>query len=342
MNFALLLEMLGGNNSNAVAPVFPDENRLSYHTTAANQLQLFGNVPVGYTIDPVNFFGNEIDAPMLRANKRGREAEDSSRQQKLQMSLNYNICQDEVNRSASIPYQNPVSTGLRLSYDDDERNSSVTSASGSMTTASPMIFSLGDNFRTELDRQKEELDQYIKTQEQNLVKGLRDIKQKHIASFLATIEKGVSKKLHEKDMEIANINRKNKELVERIKQVALEIQNWHYRAKYNESMVNVLKNNLQQAMLQSPDQGKEGFGDSENDDAASYINPNNYLDITGGSGKGNTRRENLICRACKAKEVSVLLMPCRHLCLCVECEGLVSVCPVCQLLKTTSVQVFLS
>lgn len=97
--------------------------------------------------------------------------EDISKQQRLQISLNYNACQDEPARSASIPNpnQNPVSTGLRLSYDDDERNSSVTSASGSMTGAPSIILSLGDNVRTELDRQKEELDQYIKLQVMNNV-----------------------------------------------------------------------------------------------------------------------------------------------------------------------------
>lgn len=90
--------------------------------------------------------------------------EDISKQQRLQISLNYNVCQDDADRSASIPNPNPVSTGLRLSYDDDERNSSVTSASGSMTATPPIILSLGDNIRTELDRQQEELDQYIKLQ----------------------------------------------------------------------------------------------------------------------------------------------------------------------------------
>lgn len=94
--------------------------------------------------------------------------EDMSKQQRLQISLNYNVCQDEPDQSASIPNRNPnpnpVSTGLRLSYDDDEPNSSVTSASGSMTGAPSIILSLGDNIRTEFDRQKEELDQYIKLQ----------------------------------------------------------------------------------------------------------------------------------------------------------------------------------
>lgn len=173
------------------------------------------------------------------------------------------------------------------------------------------------------------------------------MKQRHMASFLAAIEKGVSKKLREKDLEIENMNRKNRELVEKIKQVAMEAQNWHYRAKYNESVVNVLKNNLQQAISQGADQGKEGFGDSEVDDAASYIDPNNYLSIPGGTAKTIPRnlhglKEHMICRACKAKEVSILLMPCRHLCLCKDCDVLINVCPVCQQMKSAGVQVYLS
>lgn len=334
--------MLGGNNGNPVVPVFLDENRFQYQTTASNQLQLFGKLPAGCSIDPVNYFGNEHIHPMLRPNKRGRETEDFSRQQKLQISLNSNICQDEADLSASIPNPNPVSTGLRLSYDDDERNSSVTSASGSMTAAPPIILSLGDNVRTELDRQKEEFDQYIKVQEEYLAKGVRDMKQRQMASFLSAIEKGLGKKLQEKDMEIENMNRKNRELIERIKQMAAEAQNWHYRAKYNESVVNLLKSNLQQAISQGADQGKEGFGDSEVDDAASYVDPNNYLTVPSGPGKSVSWNHQLICRACKAKEASVLLMPCRHLCLCKDCDVLVNVCPVCQFVKKGSVPVHLA
>ncbi|XVE75023.1 hypothetical protein DITRI_Ditri12bG0064200 [Diplodiscus trichospermus] len=338
--------MLGGNNCNPVLPVFLGENHLQ-HPNTSNQLQLFGSLPAGCTIDPVNYFGNEPLAPMIRPNKRGRETEDIQRQQKLQISLNYNICKEEADCSASIPNPNVVSTGLRLSYDDDERNSSVTSASGSMTQGPSMILSLGDNIRSELDRQKEEFDQYIKIQEEQLTKGIRDMRQRQMASFLTAIEKGVYKKLREKDVELETMNRKNRELVERIKQVTLEAQSWHYRAKCNQSVVNCLKSNLQQVMSQGAEQGKEGFGDSEVDDAASYIDPNNFLSIPVAaaksiSGNHHGTKEHLICRACKAKEVSILLMPCRHLCLCKECDVLVSVCPVCQVMKTAGVQVYLS
>lgn len=334
--------MFGENNGNSSLPVFLDESHVQYPASAANQLQLFGNLSYGFNADPVNYFGNEHSATLLRPNKRGREAEAIAGKQKLHISLNNNIYHDEVDRKARIPNQNPVSTGLRLSYDDEEHNSSVTSASGSMTAASSIIWSAGDSIRTELDRQKEELDQYIKAQEEYLAKGVRDMKKRHMASFLSAIEKGVGKKLQEKDIELENINRKNRELAERMKQVATEAQQWCYRAKYNESVVNILKANLQQALQGAADQGKEGFGDSDNDDAASCIDPNYHLSVPGGSGKSTAMKGNMICRTCKAKEVSVLLMPCRHLCLCKDCEGLVNICPVCQLITTGSVQVYLS
>lgn len=166
-----------------------------------------------------------------------------------------------------------------------------------------------------------------------MVKGVRDIRQRHMASLLSSLEKGVARKLQEKDVELESITRKNKQLVESMKQVTSEAQNWCYMAKYNESVVNVLKNNLQQAMQGCA--GKEGSGESDADDAASCIDPNNYL-----SGGGRWR--DLMCKACKVKEVCILLMPCRHFCLCKQCEGFASVCPVCQMITSASFEVYLS
>lgn len=125
---------------------------------------MFATVSAGCTADPSSVLGKEHNNAMFRPNKRGREAETISRQQRLQFSLNQNTCNDEADKVASIPIQNPVSTGLRLSYDDDERNSSITSGSGSMVASPPIILSLGDNLRNELERQEEEFNQYIKIQ----------------------------------------------------------------------------------------------------------------------------------------------------------------------------------
>ncbi|CAK9164278.1 unnamed protein product [Ilex paraguariensis] len=284
--------------------------------------------------------GSEHATPTNCRTKRGREPVTVYGQQKLHMSINNNVCQDEPGGLiGSILNPNPVSTGLRLSYEEDERNSSVTSAGENLKAALPGMLSLSNGVGVDVDLPKAEFDNYIRVQEENITKGLRDLNQRHTASLLNALENGVSRKLCEKELEIENMNHKNKELGEKIKKVAMDAQSWHYRAKYNESLVIALKGNLQQVIAQGAVHAREGWGDSELDDAASYTN---HQGFAGGSGNVVSTKRQLNCKACKVKEVSFLLFPCRHLCLCKECEGFIDVCPVCQAMKTASVQVYMS
>ncbi|KAL4584927.1 hypothetical protein LXL04_009538 [Taraxacum kok-saghyz] len=316
--------MLGGlTNGHSGYPTFPDEHRSQYDMTT--QLQLFGKFPVGCTLDNINFVGNEHATASSRPIKRARDP--------APISLNNNFCQDDTGFNTMNP--NPVSTGLKLSYEEDERNSSVTSISENLKSLHPVTHSLTNGIKLEMDRQKELLNHYVKIQEENMVKGIRELNQKHSVSLLNTLEKEVAKRLSEKEIEIENMNRRNMELGLKIKQVAMEAQSWHYRAKYNESVVNALKNNLQQVMAQNPAQGKEGYGDSEVDDAASYTNVNPQI-------QNQNQNQMLKCRVCNGREVCVLLLPCRHLCLCKECHVFTENCPVCHVMRTESVHVFMS
>ncbi|OVA20742.1 zinc finger protein [Macleaya cordata] len=338
--------MIGSDTGNPVFPVLLPGNQLQYDFNSSTQLQLFGSFPPGCIVDPLSYMGNEHASAVNRPIKRVREAEDTSRQQTHKICLNSNCYSDQTDRSASFvikPY--PVSIGLRLSNDDEGGNSSVTSASGRTTAALPAMLSLGDNLRNEIDRQKEEFDRFIRVQEEHMAKGVQEMKQRHMVSVLSAIEKGVGKQLMEKEIEIQNMNLKNMELIERIKQVATEVQSWHYRAKYNESLVNVLKSNLNKVIAQGAELGKEGCGDSEVEDvASSYVDQNNHVNLGGrvksisGNNRGLTEQQ-ISCRVCKGNEVSVLLLPCRHLCLCKYCEESTNLCPVCHSTKTTTVQV---
>ncbi|KAK1408690.1 hypothetical protein QVD17_40680 [Tagetes erecta] len=308
--------MLGGSNNNSLVPVFVDENLLQYPLNASNQLQLLGNVHYDH------------HSPAFRPNKRQREVDAILMQKRLQSSLNHNFYHDEFDRPSSIPNPHHVSTGLKLSYDDEEHNSSITSASASIALGPPIMPTIGDSVTTELERHKEEFEKFIMIQEENMLKGMRDIRQRHMTSLLSAFQKGVENKLHEKQLQIENINRKNKELVERIKEVSNEAQSWHYRATYNESVVNILKTDLQQALARgNENRFKEGFGETDVEVSSKGL--------TNNAGKS-------ICKECRANEVSVLVMPCRHLCLCKECDGFTSVCPVCQKVKTISMEVYLS
>lgn len=147
------------------------------------------------------------------------------------------------------------------------------------------------------------------------------------------LEKEVSCRIRAKDIEIENLNQKNKELMEKMRQLAIEAQSWHLRAKQNESLVNILKNNINQVYLQGgAGVLKEGCGDSVADDAVSSCNQN-----------GPSLKEVMVsCKSCRSKEVCVLMLPCRHLCLCIECDVFVDICPVCRVQKSGSLQVYMS
>ncbi|KAK4799070.1 hypothetical protein SAY86_024435 [Trapa natans] len=201
-----------------------------------------------------------------------------------------------------------------------------------MTTTLPAILSLNSNLKNEVDKKKEDILYQITGG--CTVKGVKELQRMHTVSLMSEIEKGIVKKLQENDLEIENMNLKKKELE--------EVQSWQNRAKYSELVINVLKKNLQQVMAQGAVNGKEGCGDSEVDDSASYANPNhlNLMDGMGSTSMGDTNR--MSCKACKAKVVSVLFLPCRRLCLCKGCEGTINICPICQAKRCASVEVNIS
>lgn len=155
---------------------------------------------------------------------------------------------------------------------------------------------------------------------------------------MSSVQEKVLQKLHEKEVEVENINKKNMELEERMEQLSVEAGAWQQRAMYNENMINALKFNLQQVYAQSRD-SKEGCGDSEVDDTASCCNGRS-IDFHLLCKEKNDMRD-LICKVCRVKEVSMLLLPCKHLCLCKDCESKLSFCPLCQSTKFIGMEVYM-
>ena len=152
---------------------------------------------------------------------------------------------------------------------------------------------------------------------------------------LSYVEEKVLQKFREKEAEVEDINKKNVELELRMEQLVLEANAWQQQANYSENMINALKHNLEQAYAQSRD-SKEGCGDSEVDDTASCCNggPVDFL-------LPKDRKELMRCKVCRLKEVCMLLLPCKHVCLCKECESKLSVCPLCQSSKYIGMEVYM-
>jgi E3 ubiquitin-protein ligase BOI-like protein len=180
-------------------------------------------------------------------------------------------------------------------------------------------------------------------QGQQVCQLLEEKRQWHSRALLAAIDEGLSQFFQKKDLEIENVKRQNLQLAEYVKQLSLVAHHWEAKATTTEATVTALRSNLQQAQQAvafSREQSKEGCGDSEADDAASSHHGD---DPHAQTFKENRElHEQRTCRVCHYNDVSILLLPCRHLCLCKECEARLDACPLCRSLKNASVQVYMS
>lgn len=176
------------------------------------------------------------------------------------------------------------------------------------------------------------------------------MKQRQMVSLVATLERGVGKKLKEKELEVEAMNRKSQELNEQIRQVAMQVQSWQSAALYNESVASTLKSQLMQVVADHANRTREGCGDSEVESGAVSVQkninavPGGFFEssLLPGVKSGMAAGGLAACRWCGAKEAAVLVMPCRHLCLCADCDRVADACPVCQYPKSGSVEINMS
>ncbi|KAJ4963334.1 hypothetical protein NE237_023273 [Protea cynaroides] len=117
---------------------------------------------------------------------------------------------------------------------------------------------------------------------------------------LSFAEERILQKLRVKEAEVEDINRKNMELEERMRQLSVEAGAWQQRAKSNENIVTTLKFNLQKVLVQGRD-SKEGCGDSEIDDTASCCN-GGAIDFNLVSKENKDLKELMTCKVCRVNE----------------------------------------
>ncbi|MBA0565928.1 hypothetical protein Golob_010783 [Gossypium lobatum] len=226
-----------------------------------------------------------------------------------------------------------VSTGLGLSLDNNNNNRMASSGD------SALLSLIGDDIDNELQRQDAEIDRFLKVQGDRLRQSVLEKVQANQLQTISLVEEKVFQKLREKEAEVENINKKNMELEEKMEQLTMEAGAWQQRARYNENMITALKFNLQQVYAQSRD-SKEGCGDSEVDDTASCCN-GRAIDFQLLCKENSDKKELMTCKVCAVNEACMLLLPCKHLCLCKSCESKLSFCPLCQSSKFIGMEVFM-
>ena len=162
---------------------------------------------------------------------------------------------------------------------------------------------------------------------------------------MSAVERGAARRLRAAEADLARALARNVELGERVREMGAEGQAWQGIASGHEAAAAGLRATLEQLLLQTPCAGaadEEGQGEVE-DARSCCFEPERQRqegadDDDMARGSSSTRA----CRACGAAEACVLLLPCRHLCLCGGCEAVVEACPVCAATKNASLHVLLS
>lgn len=224
--------------------------------------------------------------------------------------------------------QNTVSTGLGLSFGQQQQQHEYQS--------SHFLSLMSQGIASQIKQQRDEIDQILQSQAEELRRGLTEKRQKHYQAILKATNETVSRRLKEKEIEIEKATRRNRELEARAAELKVEAQVWQTKAKSQEIAALSLQAQLQQAMMMNNISGEDGltcavgFEGQAEDAESAYVDPERVV----GSGPK--------CRGCGKRVASVVLLPCRHLCVCSQCDPLFRACPVCLTVKNSTVEVFLS
>ncbi|KAI3769045.1 hypothetical protein L6452_00141 [Arctium lappa] len=232
---------------------------------------------------------------------------------------------------------------------------------------------LGQDISMQIYQQQVEIDRFIANHTENVRSEIEATRRRNSMRLIAAAEEGIYKRLRSKQEEIIKIGKLNSALEEKVNSLNIENQIWQQMAQTNEATANALRRNLQriltQIQQQQQQQNQTDYADKTIIDdvqsccgsnydvehhqspplAVMKLNEGNDVAVDSShqqkcrrSSDNNGRKLKRWCRNCGKMESCVLLLPCRHLCICAACESAINVCPICKSTKNASVHVNMS
>uniref|UniRef100_A0ACD5X5G0 Uncharacterized protein n=1 Tax=Avena sativa TaxID=4498 RepID=A0ACD5X5G0_AVESA len=171
----------------------------------------------------------------------------------------------------------------------------------------------------------------------NMWTALAEQRKKQMALIISAVEARAAKRLKAKDEEIDRIRSMNWALEDRLRNLYVEAQMWRDMAQSSEAATNVLRGDLQRALDAQAVRAGGCGGDVE--DAGSCC----WGDLSCGEDDEEEVRTPAVapgvgrCKGCGEGAAVVLLLPCRHLCVCASCGDTARACPACGCAKNGTV-----
>ncbi|KAJ6727870.1 BOI-RELATED E3 UBIQUITIN-PROTEIN LIGASE 2-RELATED [Salix koriyanagi] len=264
---------------------------------------------------------------------------------KSESGLTYNVVPVQRKRSRDSMI-NPL-----LSYPTPVAQSNKTCAAFSF---------LGQDLSFQIQQQQLDIDCLVSQHMEKVRMEIEERRKRQARRIIEAIETGMMKRLRAKEDEIEKIGKLNWALEEKVKSLFVENQIWRDLAQSNEATANTLRSNLEHVLAAQAKEDRTlgaGLDDQTSplmDDAQSCCGSSGgdgddgweekapewcalANGAQGNNGAGPTSR--WLCRNCNKEESCVLLLPCRHLCLCTVCGSSLHTCPICKATKNASVHV---
>lgn len=198
----------------------------------------------------------------------------------------------------------------------------------------------------QMEKQSQEIDQYIRIQNERLRLALLEQRKRQLSTILKKYESRAQVLLRQKDEEIAKAVNRKLELENLLRVMEIETQTWERVAKENEAIVMSLNSAIEQLRESAVCLSTNGPEDAESCcDVMVMEDRENRGEKRRGesSSRGfqeneEQRRRKLICKICNSGNSCVIFLPCRHLCSCKACEAFLDSCPVCGMAKKSSIE----